>query len=170
MGTGGLTALSAVVALDWAPGRTVVMRQAYVPLLDGAVALYTGQGRAASAPLFGLVESRHNVVCAVTGSSVTATGPGVEISAARLRATWLVAAMCAPVPLAVLLNAAGLRSARTLADLLTYCPPPAQPDIDRVLAALDDGDGGAADPAMLAGDASDGVPAAGDVVEGGERS
>ena len=153
--------------------RTVVMRQAYVGLLDEAIALHTEQGRSPSAPLFGLVESRHNVVSAVTGSSVTATGTGVEISAARLRATWLVAAMCAPVPLAVLLNAAGLRSARTLADLLTYCPPPAQADIDRVLAALDGGDGGdggAADSEILAGAASVGTPAAGDVVEGGERS
>ena len=161
-----------VVAVRGPRPRTVVMRQAYVGLLDEAVALHAGQGRAASAPLFGLVESRHNVVCAVTGSSVTATGPGVVISAARLRATWLVAAMCAPVLLAVLLNAAGLRSARTLADLLTYCPPPAQADIDRVLAALDDGggDGGAADSEILAGAASVGTPAAGDVVEGGERS
>ena len=153
--------------------RTVVMRQAYVGLLDEAIALHTEQGRSPSAPLFGLVESRHNVVSAVTGSSVTATGTGVEISAARLRATWLVAAMCAPVPLAVLLNAAGLRSARTLADLLTYCPPPAQADIDRVLAALDGGDGGdggAADSEILAGAASVGTPAAGDVVEGGEWS
>ncbi|MDQ1249980.1 MAG: hypothetical protein QG597_4357 [Actinomycetota bacterium] len=152
--------------------RTVVMRQAYVALLDEAVALHVEQGRSPSAPLFGLVESRHNVVCAVTGSSVTATGRGVEISAARLRATWLVAAMCARVPLAVLLNAAGLRSARTLADLLAYCPPPVKADIDRVLAALDDGggDGGAADSEILAGAASVGTPAAGDVVEGGERS
>ena len=158
-----------VVAVRGPRPRTVVMRQAYVGLLAEAVALHAEQGRAASAPLFGLVESRHNVVCAVTGSSVTATGRGVEVSAARLRATWLVAAMCAPVPLAMLLNAAGLRSARTLADLLAYCPPPAQADTDRVLAALDDGHS-SADPEMLAGDVSVEMPAAGEGVDGGERS
>lgn len=56
--------------------------------------------------------------------AVTANGQDVELSASRLRATWPVAAMSAPVPLGALLGAAGLRSARTLVDLVPYCPRP----------------------------------------------
>ena len=39
---------------------------------------------------------------------------------ARLRATWILTAMTAPIPLADLLAAAGISSARTLTDLIPY--------------------------------------------------
>ena len=50
-----------------------------------------------------------------------ALGPG-RIEQSRLRATWLARLMTAAVPLQVVLTAAGLRSARTLADLLPHLP------------------------------------------------
>ena len=46
--------------------------------------------------------------------------------------------MCAPIPLNVLLCTAGLRSARSLADLLPYCPAPDDADVQRILAAIPD--------------------------------
>jgi hypothetical protein len=62
----------------------------------------------------------------------------VDIEASRLRNTWLVAAMCAPVPLADLLRAAGLRTARTIGDLLPYCPDADPAVIAAALAAMGD--------------------------------
>ena len=62
----------------------------------------------------------------------------MDISTARLRSTWLLACMCAPIPLNVLLSTAGLRSARTLADLLPYCPAPSDADVQHILAAIPD--------------------------------
>lgn len=45
-----------------------------------------------------------------------------HIEAGRLRSTWLAWLMTRPVPIHVILNAAGLKSARTLIDLLQYMP------------------------------------------------
>ena len=118
--------------------RTVVMRDAYTDLLREAIALHKSSKRGKNTPLTGVKPSRANVGSAVTDNAVTATGPGVDISTARLRSTWLLACMCASIPLNVLLCTAGLRSARTLADLLPYCPAPNDADVQRILAAIPD--------------------------------
>ena len=118
--------------------RTVVMRDAYADLLREALALHKSAKRGRNTPLTGVKPSRANVGSAVTDNAVTATGPGVDISTARLRSTWLLACMCAPIPLNVLLCTAGLRSARSLADLLLYCPAPSDADVQRILAAVPD--------------------------------
>ena len=118
--------------------RTVVMRDAYADLLREAIALHNSAKRGKNTPLTGNKATRANVGSAVTDKAVTATGPGVDISTARLRSTWLLACMCAPIPLNVLLCTAGLRSARTLADLLPYCPAPDDADVQRILAAIPD--------------------------------
>lgn len=135
------------IDVDGAPGlavqvrgsrpRTVVMRAAYVPLLVDACALHTDEGRAAEDLLHGRNPDRSSTVAAVSAAGVTASGPGVEMSAARMRTTWLLAVMCAPVPLSVLLAAAGLTTARTLTELLPYCPAPDPADVARILAAAD---------------------------------
>jgi len=52
--------------------------------------------------------------------------------------------MCANVPLADLLRAAGLRSARTIGDLLPYCPDADPAVIAAALAAM-------LDPAAVTG-------------------
>ena len=118
--------------------RTVVMRDGYADLLREAIDLHNSSKRGKNTPLTGNKATRANVGSAVTDKAVTATGPGVDISTARLRSTWLLACMCAPIPLNVLLCTAGLRSARSLADLLPYCPAPSDADVQRILAAIPD--------------------------------
>jgi hypothetical protein len=118
--------------------RTVVMRDAYTDLLREAIDLHQSSKRGKNTPLTGNKATRANVGSAVTDKAVTATGPGVDISTARLRSTWLLACMCAPIPLNALLCTAGLRSARSLADLLPYCPAPSDADVHRILAAIPD--------------------------------
>lgn len=135
------------IDVDGAPGlavqvrgsrpRTVVMRAAYVPLLAEACDLHTEEGRDADDLLHGRHPGRASTVAAVSAAAVTASGPGVEVSAARMRTTWLLAVMCSPVPLSVLLAAAGLITARTLTELLPYCPAPDPADVARILTAAE---------------------------------
>ena len=114
--------------------RTVIVRRAYEPLVREALAWHDTARRGKTAPILGRSATRRNITNPVIAHAVTArAGETVEVEVNRLRATWLVAAMCAPVPLAVLLQAAGLRSARTLTDLLGHCPTP---DPDQVAVAL----------------------------------
>jgi hypothetical protein len=61
----------------------------------------------------------HRVVFATPGEGTNE----VDIQAYRLRASWLVTMMQAPVPLSQLLQAAGLVSTRILFDLVSYCQP-----------------------------------------------
>jgi len=69
--------------------------------------------------LLGRKEDRRNLAARAIGDAVV-LGDVPHIEQSRLRATWLARLMAAPVPLAVLLSAAGLRSARTLVDLLPH--------------------------------------------------
>lgn len=117
--------------------RTVVVRADYEPLLREAIDAHNASHRGDKTPIYGLLKSRRNVTSVVTSRAVTATGVGVDINAARLRSTWLLACMNAPVPLNVLLSAAGLKSARTLTDLLAYCPPVDPAQAAAVLHALE---------------------------------
>jgi hypothetical protein len=135
------------IDIDGAPGlcvqvrgtraRTVVVRRHYVPLLAEACRLHGEEGRAPDELLHGREPDRSSTVAAVGSFAVTATGQGVDISAARMRTTWLLAIMCSPLPLAALLAAAGLTTARTLTELLPYCPPADPDDVARILAATD---------------------------------
>jgi len=59
--------------------------------------------------------------------NATLLGDVPRIEQSRLRSTWLATLLAAPVPLAVLLRAAGLRTARTLPDLLEHVPPATDP-------------------------------------------
>ncbi len=122
-----------VVDVPGPPARRVVACAPYDDLLREAIALHREQRRARTAPLYGTKVDRHNATGVVTNSARTASGVGVEIDPARLRSTWLVALMSADLPLGVLLKVSGLRSARTLVDLLPYCPEPSE---EAVLAAL----------------------------------
>jgi hypothetical protein len=115
--------------------RTVVVRAEVEPLLREALGLHAKDRRGNATPLCGVKPDRRNGANRVAARAVTATGTGVDVDAARLRATWLVACMSAPVPLGALLHAAGLRTPRTLADLLAYCPPPDPQAVAAVLRA-----------------------------------
>jgi len=119
--------------------RTVPVRAGYDALVREGPALHDQGRRGPRAVLLGLDTTRDHVTSPVTEKAVTAdvTVP-VDIEASRLRNTWLVAAMCAPVPLADLLRAAGLRSARTIGDLLPYCPDGDPAVIAAAMAAMGD--------------------------------
>lgn len=117
--------------------RTVVVRRQYEPLVREALALHDQARRGKRAPVLGRSSTRRNITTPVMESAVTAQADvAVDIEVNRLRATWLVAAMTAAVPLADLLAAAGLRSARTLTDPLPYCPTPDPAQVTAALAAL----------------------------------
>ena len=122
-----------VVDVPGPRARTVVVRAAYEELLREVVALHRTQRRSDTKPLYGEVLTRHNATGGVRKGAKTALGAGANLDVARLRTTWLVACMSAAVPLGALLQASGLRSARTLVDLVDYCPMPDQDAVARVL-------------------------------------
>ena len=128
---GSTTAL--FVKVGGAIPRTVVVRATYERLLREVLDLHQKAGRKPTDPLYGLSKTRHNVTGPVTQRAKTALTTGVDVDPARLRSTWLVAAMSAPVPLGALLRASGLRSARTLVDLLAYCPSPDEAAVAAIL-------------------------------------
>lgn len=117
--------------------RTVIVRAEYEPLLREALGLHAQARRGSATPLCGVKADRKNGANRVAAKAVTATGTGIDVDAARLRATWLVACMSAAVPLGALLHAAGLRTPRTLADLLPFCPPADPEAVAAVLRATD---------------------------------
>lgn len=112
--------------------RTVPVRADYAALVRRALALHSQLGKAPSDLIVGQVRDRINVVNAFHRTVRTATDD-LMVQLARLRNTWLVATMCAPVSLADLLRAAGLVSSRTMTDLLCYCPPGDKQAVDNVL-------------------------------------
>lgn len=119
--------------------RTVPVRTGYEALVREGLALHDRSGRGPGAALLGGGTTRQEVTGPVTSHAVTAdANVHVDIEANRLRNTWLVAAMCAAVPVADLLRAAGLRTARTIGDLLPYCPDADPSVIAAVLAAMGD--------------------------------
>lgn len=126
----GMTAT--VVTVTGRRPRTVVVADEHVRLLRDALTLHRSAGRKDSTPLLGSGTSHR----ATTDMMVTATGAAPALSVSRLRSTWLVAAMSAPVPLSVVLRVSGLASARTLTDLLPHCPNPDPEQVAAVLAGL----------------------------------
>lgn len=128
--------LALFVEVEGPRARTVVVRAEYEELLREVLALHKKEGRRCSSPLYGKSVTRHNVTTSVTRRAKTALGMGIELDAARLRSTWLVACMSAPVPLGALLRASGLRSARSLVDLVGYCPEPDEAQVVAVLRTI----------------------------------
>ena len=113
--------------------RTVPVRADYEPLVRRALSLSTGLDP--QSLLIGRNATRHNATDGVRRHFVTASGT-VDVDARRLRTTWLFAIMNAPVPLPTVLRLAGLRSARTLVDLLPLCPEPSALEVQDALAAV----------------------------------
>jgi hypothetical protein len=80
--------------------------------------------------VIGKKEDRTNLTARVIeNAEIFEDMPRILVS--RLRATWLTWLMSRPVPLQVILTASGLKSARTLADLLPHVP--AASDTEHVL-------------------------------------
>ncbi|EYR62988.1 hypothetical protein N866_03855 [Actinotalea ferrariae CF5-4] len=113
--------------------RTVPVRTQYEPLVRRAMAL--SEGMDPEALVIGRKADRHNATDAVRRQFVTASGT-VDVDARRLRTTWLFAVMNTAVPLPTVLRLAGLRSARTLVDLLPLCPAPSELEVRGALAAV----------------------------------
>lgn len=98
--------------------RRVPVRDRYVRFIEAAVV-----GLKARDLLLGREVTRRNITGPVVGNAAIGS-TNVVPDQARLRATWLVSVMTAPVPLADLLAAAGMTTARTIADLLAFCSDP----------------------------------------------
>lgn len=96
--------------------RIVPVRASLEHLLRRATA-----GRRGEELLVGLKPDRRNTSARAVENAALYKVPHIE--PARLRATWLADLMTDAVPLGVLLQAAGLKSARTLADLLPQLGP-----------------------------------------------
>ncbi len=94
--------------------REVWVRRDYEHLVRrGLRGLRSGQ------PLVGRVKTRRNVAGAIYAEAIL-LGSLPKPEQSRLRTTWLAALMTRPVPLAIILTAAGLKSTRTLFDLLPH--------------------------------------------------
>lgn len=98
--------------------RRVPVRDRYVRLVDAGLV-----GLKPSDLVLGRVVTRRNITSGIVDNAAIGS-TNVVPDQARLRATWLVALMTAPVPLADLLAAAGMTTARTIADLVSFCTDP----------------------------------------------
>lgn len=78
--------------------------------------------------ILGRVADRRNIVHAIT-EKADLFDDAPHIEASRLRATWLSGLLTEQVPVSVILNAAGLKSARTLTELIDTLPQP-HPDLN----------------------------------------
>lgn len=103
--------------------RTVTIRTDCEPLIREALAAHAAAGRRRNQPLLGRPD-RRNVASRAADDAVTADAISVDVDGPRLRNSWLVELMADRLPVALILSAAALRSARTLADLLPYVPLP----------------------------------------------
>ncbi len=77
-----------------------------------------------------------NIATPTTRRIRSADDASHHVTTARLRNTWLVAAMCAPIPMSDLMQFAGVRTAGTLTGLLQYCPPPSPEHVAAIHAEL----------------------------------
>jgi len=99
--------------------RTVPIRSAYEPLVQRALVLSADLDPGAL--VIGRKADRHSATDSARREIATARGP-INIEVRRLRTTWLFAVMNSRISMPQLLQMAGLRSARTLVDLLDRCP------------------------------------------------
>ncbi|CAM4008566.1 hypothetical protein [Janibacter anophelis] len=109
-----------VVTVPGAKPRAVPVMSEFAPAVRAAMALHDEVLGADALVLNGL-EGRKQVLRTTLRRLETTTGEMV-INQGRLRATWLFAAIHAPIPLTVLLDVAGLASARSLTELAQYSP------------------------------------------------
>lgn len=128
--------LTVTVAAGDAP-RTVPIRRAYEPLVRCALDMDSEEPPERLA-LGRKMDRRHVTIVARNGVTTARQDESVPISSHRLRTTWLFACMNSDIPLASLLQIAGLRSARSLADLLPLCPAPDPAAVQRALLEIED--------------------------------
>lgn len=95
--------------------RRVVVRREYEDLVRRGVA-----GLDPADLVTGRLEARKHVGSRVVDAATVLSGKAPHIEMSRLRSTWLTWLLGCPVPLPLIMAASGLRSARTLTDLLAY--------------------------------------------------
>ncbi|HEX3795259.1 MAG TPA: hypothetical protein VHV57_12235 [Acidimicrobiales bacterium] len=96
--------------------RSVMVRRDYEAIVRMAVA-----NRKPNELLAGSEGSAHNICAAIVErAEIFGDVPHIEVS--RLRSTWLTWLLLQRVPLNVILQAAGLQSARTLCELISQLP------------------------------------------------
>ena len=96
--------------------RTVPLRASYEALMAEVV-----RGRHPDDLVLGKEEHRRDVTAHIAQRAALYKAPHIE--QARLRATWLADVMTDPIPVALILHAAGLKSARSMTDLLPHLGP-----------------------------------------------
>ncbi|MFN8168034.1 MAG: hypothetical protein U0S36_04555 [Candidatus Nanopelagicales bacterium] len=92
--------------------RTVPVKREYEPLVRRAL-----QSRKPNQLVIGQKADRVNVAARIIDEA-RIYGDVPKIEASRLRSTWLADLLTRPIPLPVILHVAGLKSARTLLDLV----------------------------------------------------
>lgn len=109
--------------------RTVWLIRQYEQLLREGLGVLPSHG-----PLVCPETSRQRGPVSALYSQIRQVGrDSVHFEQGRMRATWLCTLMNMPVPLAVLLQAAGLESARSLADLLPHAKAMSPRDVHAIL-------------------------------------
>lgn len=101
--------------------RTVPIRHQYATLVRHGLTKHAACEKSPGDLLLGTHAQRNNII---TLALARARGfeANLAVSGPRLRNTWLVAVLSAPIPLAEVIRAAGLASARTITELIDYCP------------------------------------------------
>jgi integrase len=99
--------------------RTVPLRDTYRSLLTDSLNLHDSNGFTRHDPIMGNPDN-NNAISMLCERCKTADGPQANVSVNRLRATWLLAVANSRIPLTALLAAAGLKSARPIADLIPF--------------------------------------------------
>lgn len=97
--------------------RVVPVRRRYEDYLRQGLA-----GLRPSDPILGKVPTRRNIANDIVARAEVLGTDTPRIEASRLRSTWLADLMTEPIPLGLLLQAAGLKSARSLTDILAWLP------------------------------------------------
>lgn len=98
--------------------RRLPVRRRYAHLIEEAI-----KGLKADDLLIGIKEGRKNITStAVTNAAIGDTN--ITPEQARLRATWLLAIISTPVPIADVMAAAGTTSARNIVELVPYASDP----------------------------------------------
>ncbi len=92
--------------------RTIPVRRDWAEYVRRGI-----QGVAPQSIVIGTVKTRKNIAGEITSRVVALGKDSPHIDAGRLRTTWIAELMTEPIPIQVILHAAGLQSARTLTDL-----------------------------------------------------
>ena len=103
------------INITGATPRMVWVRREYEQLVRVGIA-----GLSAKQLVIGEVPDRRNVTTGVISGAERYDAPPIDAS--RLRSTWLTWLLCRAVPVQVILQASGLKGARTLTELVGYMP------------------------------------------------